>query len=273
MSTQDSRARVIEPSRRSVSALRVTVYVLMLVTLGATLAVTAAGAESTGAGQTTADSATNAVVVDLDGEGDAVVETTVPFDLTDSDEQTRFEAFVGSEQRQQRQLTEYESQLSDVATDVEAQTGREMRVRGADITTRTDEARDLGVIVLRATWEGLATVDGDQLVLEQPFGSGFNADRTVVVRPPADHEVVTATPTPTDDASGLVWNGGQSLDGFQVVVEPLSDTDGPNDTGGADGPEDSATEEGGDATGPGFGFGVVAASLVAAVIGVRRRGD
>lgn len=265
MSSQDRTTRAIEPARQSISALRVAVYVAVLMSLGATLAMTAS-AESQ-AEEPTVETVTNAVVVDLSGDGDAVVETTVPFDLSDGEEQTRFEAFVGNEQQQQTQRAAYGSRLRNIATDLEAQTGREMRVTDVEITTRTDDGQNLGVIVLSATWEGLASAEDSQLVLQQPFDSGFDTNRTVVVRPPSEHEVVTATPTPTEAATGLVWGDEESLDGFQVVVEPLSDSE--NDTTNRSDGSETTTD--GDATGP--GFGVVVALLAVGALGVGRASD
>lgn len=246
---------------KSVNLRRVLILVAVVIVLGAALSVAAAGAESD---VNTDGPVADGVVVDLDGEGDAVVTVAVPFDLNVESERSDFEAFVESEAEQQAQLDQYESRLANVAAEMESRTGREMAVRETSIATQTRNDRALGLVVLTATWEGLAANDGSQLVLGPPFDSGFNADRTVVVRPPEQYQVVSAAPDPTTKGEQLRWNGDQSLDGFEVVVESQADT-----TGGTDDEDDGSPEtgdgqsstDGGDSSGPGF-------EILAALLGI-----
>jgi MYXO-CTERM domain-containing protein len=225
-----------------VSILRLVGYVAVLITLGAVLSVTAAGAP---AQADTDEPLTDAIVVDLDAEGDAVVTVTIPFDLTVTDQATEFEAFAENESKQAAQLDQYESRLSNIAAEMESQTGREMSVTNPSLATETRDGGDLGVVELTATWEGLAATDGDRLVLGPPFDSGFDADRTVAVRPPDQHRVVSTTPTPDSEGERLSWNGGDSLDGFEVVVAPQGE-ENTDDTSGDDGSDDSADDTSGD---------------------------
>ena len=249
------------------SVLQVLVYVTALITLGAVLSVAVAGVA---AEASTDGPVTDAVVVDLDGEGNAVVTVTVSFDLTVEEEKSDFEAFAGSETDQQAQLDQYESRLSNVATEVESRTGREMDITNASISTQTSDDEERGLVVLQATWEGLAANNGGQLVLGAPFDGGFNADQNVAVRPPEQHRVVSTAPEPAREGEQLLWSDNQSLDEFEVVVEPLDETADGTDDGSDDSPDGSddspdgtvdngQTETGGDGSGP--GFGVVAALL------------
>jgi hypothetical protein len=222
-----------ETGHDSVRVRQIVAYAAVLIALGAVLSVGVAGAQADAGTQ---EPAADAVVVELDETGDAVVTVKISFDRTVDDERSDFEAFVESEEKQQAQLDQYESRLSDIAAEVAAQTGREMSVTNPSIETRMRNDGDLGLVVLTATWEGLAASDGSQLVLGPPFDSGFNTDQTVVVRPPAQHQVVSSTPTPVDGGEQLVWNDDQSLEEFEVVVEPLSSDagDGTDDTSGDD---------------------------------------
>ena len=256
----------------SVSLLRILVSVTAVIALGAVLSVAVAG---TATEASTDGPVTDGVVVDLDGEGNAVVTVAVSFDLTVEEEKSDFEAFAGSETEQQAQLEQYESRLSNVATEVESRTGREMDVTNASISTQTSDDEERGLVVLQATWEGLAANNDGQLVLGAPFDGGFNADRMVAVRPPEQHRVVSTAPEPAREGEQLLWSDNQSLDEFEVVVEPLDETTDGTDDGGADSPNggdgtspdgsddspDGQTETGGDGSGPGFG-------IVAALLGI-----
>ena len=252
----------------SVSVLRVLVYVTVVITLGAVLSVAAAGAATEAS---TDEPVMDGIVVDLDGEGNAIVTVTVSFDLTVEDERSDFEAFAGSETKKQSQLDQYESRLESVAAEMESQTDRQMAVTNGSISTQTREGGERGLVVLQATWKGLAADSDGRLVLGAPFDGGFNADQTVAVRPPDQHRVVSTAPEPTSDREGEVdqlrWSDDQSLDEFEVVVEPLDETTDGTDDGSNDNPDgsndspDGQTETGGDGSGPGFG-------IVAALLGI-----
>jgi len=268
-----------ETDDRSVSVLQIAVYVAVLTSVGAVLSVAVAGA---GAQTGTDEPVADAVVVDLDSEGDGALTVGIPFDLTVADEENDFQAFVESEAEQQAQLDRFESRLASVAAELETETGREMTVTDTSITTETREDGTLGLVVLTATWEGLAASNESHLVLGPPFDSGFDTDRSVVIRPPDRYQVVSTTPAPSTDADQLVWNEGQSLDGFEVVVEPERDSsneDG-DDSTGDDGPttgDDTTADDTGDDTsgnngsgndGSGPGFGIVVALLGLAALGL-----
>ena len=279
---------VSETGSESVSVFRVVAYVAALVALGAVLSVAAAGQ---GADAATAESVPNDVVVELDAEGDATVTITVPFDLSVEEEATDFAAFAENESKQQAQAEEYETRLSNVAAQMEAETGREMSVGNPSISTRTQDDGQLGLVVLTATWSGLAVTDGDRLVLGPPFDSGFSADRSVAVDPPEQSRVVSTTPAPDSEGEQLRWDGDRSLNGFELVVEQQGDEstgnedngagdtgnedDGAGDTGNEDdgtgNTGDGQTATGDDGSGPGFGVAVVLLALAALGVAAHRR--
>lgn len=259
MHTDDSQSTAGD-SRHTV--VRVAVCVVAVVAVGATL-LAAAGA------QTTEEPAADALIVEMQENGDAAVTLTIGFDLTDTDQRTDFEAFADSEAQQQAQVDEYQSRLSRVATETSTRTDREMTVTEPTIQTRTTDGGDVGLVVLTAVWEGLAADNGDRLRLGAPFDSGFTADRTLVVRPPEQHQVVTTAPTPDTNAEQLVWDADRSLDSFEVVLGAAERSN----TGGDDSGDTTNSAESGsdDASGPGFGVFAVVAAVAAAAVGLRRR--
>ncbi|MFB6119263.1 PGF-CTERM sorting domain-containing protein [Halosegnis sp.] len=113
------------------------------------------------------------------------------------------------------------------------------------------------------TYSGLAAVDGDRLVVTEPFASGFEPDRLFVVRGPEGYAVSEAAsqPTATDDWSGR-YEAETGLDGFAVSLAPTeTESTGTTTDGGGE-----PTETGGQP-----GFGVVAALVALAAVLVARR--
>lgn len=196
--------------RRSVGALLVAA---LLVTAGLGIGVAGAAAQ---------DAPEEAFVVELEESGDATATLIVTYDLDDDDESTTFE------QLQERELAaQYEDRLRQIANRTAAETGREMRVTEPRATVETVD--DVGVVRLSVRWEGLAAVDGDRLIVDEPFASGFKPDRPLVLVAPDGYAVGETTVPPTDTADGVArWPAGESLSGFQATFGP---GDGSGDSG------------------------------------------
>jgi PGF-CTERM protein len=139
-------------------------------------------------------------------------------------------------------------------------TGREMAVTDASIAFRTEG--DTGVVEQSVTWTGLAAVEGDRLVVTEPFASGFEPDRQFRVTAPDGYDL-DATPTPDGTSDGAAtWDAGTSLDGFEVTASspetPMATATPPGGGTATDG--DTATD-GGTTAGSGPGFGAALAVL------------
>lgn len=202
--------------------------------------------------------------VDLEADGDATVSLVSVYDLSDDDERDAFESLQDDETTQGELLDRFADRMGAVATEVEADAEREMAVTGESVAVETTD--ELGIVTLSVYWEGLAATDDDALVVAEPFDSGFDADRPLVVTAPTDATIESTTPDPTthDDAQ-MTWDEGTSLDGFEVTVS-LSSEAGDEAAPGTD--EDGAS----DAI-PGFGVAVaaIAIALVVTSLGGNRR--
>lgn len=195
-----------------------------------------------------------AFAVAIDAEGNADVHVTYAFELADQDRRAAFQELRDNETATAAFESRFAERMATVAADAAAATGRETSVEGVDVAFRTVE--NTGVVEVSVDWNGLAAVDGDRLVVTEPFASGFEADRPVHLRGPAGSAVTSATPSP-DSADGAwhEWAAGTDLSGFEVVLESTGDANG----------GDGATDGG---IGPGFGavaalLGVLAALTVA----------
>ena len=160
-----------------------------------------------------------AFVVDVESSGDATATLVLTYDLASENEQVAFEQLRANVTRHAPQ---YGDQLSRIAERTSAQTGREMQVIDASGSIETVD--DIGVVRLSVRWEGLAAVEDDRLVVDEPFASGFQPDRPLVVIAP-DGYVVTETAIPPAENGGETarWNADSDLSGFETTLAPSDD--------------------------------------------------
>lgn len=165
---------------------------------------------------------TEAFVVDLEESGDATVTLVVTYDLASDDERA---AFDGVRENAGDYADRYGERLTRIADRTAAETGREMRVADARVTVETVD--DIGVVRLSVDWAGLAAVTDDRLVLDEPFESGFNPDRPLVVTGPDGYTVGESTVAPsTTDGEVAQFSAGSDLSGFEVTLVPTGDETG-----------------------------------------------
>lgn len=168
--------------------------------------------------------ATPALVVDVAPDGDATVTLRLAFDRTTESERQAFEALRADRENVTRR---FRNRMAKVAAHAANRTGREMAVTEASVTFETVNDTRTGVVELSVTWTNLARVDGDRLVLAQPFASGFDLDRRLVVRGPEGYAFVEGSPSPTaSDGRVARWAAGTSLDGYRATFAPSDETDG-----------------------------------------------
>ncbi|QLH80907.1 DUF7345 domain-containing protein [Halosimplex pelagicum] len=267
----------------------------LLVALAVSLAVLATPVAAVSAAGTPEQVAENRSVpsfaVDLRTDGSAAVTVVYAFDLTADGEAAAFEQLRSDGAA----LAEYENRTTErlrrVANATEAATGRSMRVSAAESTTARDGST--GVVAISAVWQGLAAVDGDRLVVSEPFASGFEPDRPFVVTPPEGYALADSAVDPANATDGrVIWSPGTDLSGFEAAFAPSdrtatadgseadATTDRPSAGTSPDGSdtdtlaEGSTTSEGAGSTaadGPGFGISLTVAALLVAVL--VRRGD
>lgn len=203
-------------------------------------------------------------VVELDETGAADVSITFAYDLDTDDERAAFESLRENTTAQAEYTERFENRMMAVADDVSAATEREQSVGSSNIELYRSE--DVGVVVLSLEWTNLAAVDGDQLILTEPFASGLDPDRALTVIVPDGYDIASTTPEPSsDDGTSVTWDSGVSLDGFELVAEASSETER-SETDDAS-PDADDTEDA-------VGFGIVTAVvalLSAAALVVRRQ--
>ncbi|MDQ2049567.1 hypothetical protein RBH26_03635 [Natronolimnohabitans sp. A-GB9] len=214
-----------------------------------TIAMPVAGSGASASTSDRIDAHEPAVHVELEADGDATVTLVSVYDLTDDDERDAFESLRNDDDARAELLDRFADRLDAVAADLESDVDRETSVVGDDVDARTDD--DRGIVALSVTWNGLAALEEDTLVLTEPFASGFESDRTLVVTVPEDATIESATPEPTSsDGIEATWESGTDLSGFELTAS----------TETADG--DANADEASDGL---PGFGGVAAIIALAV--------
>jgi len=236
------------------------VLVALVLLVMAPVAATAATAQSTESAASLP--AEPAFVVDLETDGSARVTLVATFDLTTDSEREAFEALRANETAREQRTDRFATRMQAIATRAENDTGREMAIRNPAMTFTTEN--DTGIVGLSVTWEGLATQEGDRLVLQEPFASGFNIDRPFRVVGPDGYALGTATPTPTtQQQNSATWSATTQFEGFEAVFAPAA-------SGTASDADDGTSGAGA----PGFGIGVALVAVLAAsalLVGRRRQ--
>lgn len=161
--------------------------------------------------------ASGQLIVELDANGDADTVFTDEFDLTDPDERAVFEDVRDDAELRETaagQLREDMQRVSDVASE---DLDREMRV--GDVTVETIVDGETGIVAYRFRWENLAVIDGDRIVLSEPFSTYDSLDRELIVLAPEGEELTSVSPQPHrrgDDVA--TWPGLTRFgEGFEVV--------------------------------------------------------
>lgn len=197
-----------------------------------------------------AHSPEQSLVIDVDETGDAQVTLTTTYDLDTEEEADAFESVQDDEETRTEMLDGFAVDLQSVADAASERTERPMVVTGEDVTTERQE--DVGVLRVTVQWTNLAAIEGDRLVVTEPFASGYETDRPLSIVAPDGFSLTDATPAPDDEGDGTAtWAAGTELDGFEVSMEA---PDGEIEASAGDATDDSLP-----------GFGVVSAALAALV--------
>jgi hypothetical protein len=157
------------------------------------------------------------LIIELDTNGDANVVYTDVYNLSDSEHREVFEAIRDDPDVRDHAATQRRDGLQVISEEANADLDREIRV--GDVTIELSEEGETGIVAYRFRWENLAVVEGDRIVLSEPFSTYDSLDRELIVFAPEGEELISISPQPqrqgTDVAS---WPGfTQFGEGFEVV--------------------------------------------------------
>ena len=185
------------------------------------------------------------LLLELDTNGDANVVYIDVYDLSDSDHREVFEAIRDDPDVRDHAATQRRSGLQETSDEVTAATDREVRVSEVAIETRVEG--DTGVVAYQFRWENLAIVEGDRIVLSEPFSMYDWLDRELIVLAPEGEELTSVSPqpqrlgtdvaswpgfTPFGEAFEVVSTGG-AVDGSAEELDPIEHDDPASGTHGS----------------------------------------
>ncbi|SFS64976.1 DUF7345 domain-containing protein [Halostagnicola kamekurae] len=205
--------------------------------LSSGIAAPVAGSSASHDGPTLEDGAESTLHINLSEGGDATVTLVTGYNFTQADERDAFESLREDEGAQSDLLERFTGRLQSVAAAVDNDSEQAVSEHSVDLRT-TDER---GLAAFSVTWDGLATVDDRTLTVTEPFASGFETDRTVVLEGPANATLESASHDPTVETDNrATWDAGTDFDGFEAVLSlPTEDSDtgvtGADDTSGLGG--------------------------------------
>ncbi|MFB6266740.1 MAG: DUF4897 domain-containing protein [Halodesulfurarchaeum sp.] len=212
------------------------------------------------AGPATAQSAVQeeAVIFEIQQDGDAEVTVVLTFDLTTEHERQAFQTIAANESTREDIQARFRDRMARLAQATTRTVDRDVAVTETALSVETTGDGDTGIVRLSATIQNLAAIQGNRIVLTEPLASGFDAERPVVVRLPDGYTVDHVTPSPDEQREEtLRWDASTTFDGFELSLAP-SQGDGSE----AQGTETTTDSDRTGATTPGFGIGAAALSFV-----------
>lgn len=160
------------------------------------------------------------LVIELDTNGDADVVFTDEFDLTDPQQRALFEDLRESEEFRRAAAGQVRGGMQSVSERVAEDLDRELVI--GEVTAETTVDGETGTVAYGFRWENLAALEGERIVLSEPFSTYTSLDRELVVVAPDGYELASVSPEPSrqDDAVAR-WPGLTEFgDGFEVVAAP-----------------------------------------------------
>ncbi|MFO7926229.1 MAG: DUF7345 domain-containing protein [Halobacteriota archaeon] len=170
-------------------------------------------------------------VVELEPNGDANVVFTDEFDLTDPDDRAVFEDARDDPELRAAAAQQFRQEMQFISDEASADLDRELRV--GEVTVETTVDGETGIVAYQFRWENLARVDGDRIVLSEPFSTYDSLDRELIVIAPEGGELTSVSPQPERlGEEAATWPGlAQFGETFEVVAV------------GPDGSADAGTED------------------------------
>lgn len=157
-------------------------------------------------------------VVELQTNGDADVVFTDEFDLSDPDERSVFEDAQNNADLRAAAAQQFREEMQFVSDEASRDLDRELRV--GEVTVETTVDGETGIVAYQFRWENLARVDGDRIVLSEPFSTYDSLDRELIVLAPEGGELTSVSPPPERQGEDVAtWPGlAQFGEGFEVVA-------------------------------------------------------
>lgn len=162
-----------------------------------------------------------ALVVAVEESGAAELTLILVFDLSEDADRQAFESIQTDDATLETVSTRFNDRMDAVASATGDRVNRNVTASDPKVTVETRDGGETGIVRLAVTMTDLAAAEDDRVVLTEPFASGFESDRTLIVRPPDGYTIASTTPAPDDQVDGEAhWDPSTSFDEFEVAFEP-----------------------------------------------------
>lgn len=157
-----------------------------------------------------------ALVVEVSPSGDATVTLVSTYDLTSAEELAAFEDLQADESAQEALRDRFTDRMDGLSETMAPTVEREIAVSAGSTDVRIEG--ETGIVSVTVTWTGLAEATEDRLVITEPFASGYQSDRALVIVGPEGSSLSDATPEPeTTDGQTATWEAETDLSGFEAT--------------------------------------------------------
>lgn len=172
-------------------------------------------------------------VVELQEDGTATVTYELSYNLSVPAERDRFTRLANNSSALAERRAAFAERLRAAAANGSDRSPRQMRIENVTATIR--RANGTGVVELRARWVALAGIYGAQVVVNEPFGTSFDPNGTLVVRGPEGYIREQVSPPPDlARKNSAFWSADSDLDGFSARFVDPDATSSVNDDGQGD---------------------------------------
>lgn len=164
------------------------------------------------------ESANGRFIIELETDGDANVVFTDEYDLTDAEQRAAFENARNNETLRRQAGSRFREGIQSLSEAVDREVERELRV--GEVTVGTAVDGETGIVAYQFRWENLARVDGDRIVLSEPFSAYASVDQELIVFAPEGGELTSVSPQPARQGEDVaIWPGRTALgEDFEVVA-------------------------------------------------------
>lgn len=205
--------------------------------------------------------------VQLAENGDATVVVEDRYNLSNDTERATFEAIATNETRQQAHRDRVDRRLDRGASLAANATGRD--VQSGEVSLNVTETDREGIVRVTGSWTAIAAVNTKFNIIElrQPFQSGFEVNRTLVVLGPDEYVRASSRPAPSRALkSSAYWAADTDFSNFFIRLEgPTTATLSPE---GGDGGTQQGTPTATVAPVTGTGLAVLSKAVAFALIPV-----
>lgn len=210
------------------------------------------------------------IAIDVREDGSAAWSVEYRVRLETDNETAAFQDIVADvDNNSSAYIDRFSSRIDATVAEAESDTGRTMTATDYTVSAEIRELpQTYGILTYTFVWEGFATTDGDTIRVGDALRGFFlDEETTMLVSWPAEYQVSSVDPAPTDDReNAITWEGPLEFAGDEpsIVLEPSepTTTQTSETTAGVTSSPSAGTTPGTDGTSDALMYGLVIVGLL-----------